>query len=73
VVEPAAAVRDLERVELDDEQARGVRHGMTFPCSSLPATAGPGPVAFVGPDGSLLAVYERRKAGYKPTVVVASQ
>ena len=73
VVEAAVAVRDLERVELDDEQARGVRHGMTFPCSSLPATTGPGPFAFVGPDGSLLAVYERRKAGYKPTVVVAGQ
>ncbi len=72
VVESVAAVRDLERVEVDDEHARGVRHGMTFPCSSLPSTTGPGPFAFVGPNGSLLAVYERRKAGYKPTVVVAS-
>ena len=72
VLDPAAAMRDLERVEVDDEQARGVRHGMTFPCSSLPTTAGPGPFAFVGPDGDLLAVYERRPAGYKPTVVVAS-
>jgi len=72
VLEPAAAVRDLERVDVDDEQARGVRHGMTFPCSSLPAPTGPGPFAFVGPDGGLLAVYERRTAGFKPTVVVAS-
>lgn len=72
IVEPAAAVRDLERVQVDDEQARGVRHGMTFPGSSLPTTTGPGPFAFVDPDGHLLAVYERRTAGYKPTVVVAS-
>ncbi|HEV2309756.1 MAG TPA: tRNA pseudouridine(55) synthase TruB, partial [Acidimicrobiia bacterium] len=72
VVEPAAAVRDLERVVVDDEQARGVRHGMTFPCSSLPSATGLGPFAFVGQDGALLAVYERRKAGFKPTVVVAS-
>jgi tRNA pseudouridine55 synthase len=72
VLEPTAAMRDLERVDVDDEQARGVRHGMTFACSSLPATTGPGPFAFVGPDGELLAVYERRGAGYKPTVVVAS-
>ena len=71
VVEAAVAVRDLERVELDDEQARGVRHGMTFPCSALPTPTGPGPFAFVGTDGDLLAVYERRTAGYKPTVVVA--
>jgi tRNA pseudouridine55 synthase len=71
VVAPVAAVRDLEQVEVDPEQARGVRHGMTFPCSALPTPTGPGPFAFVGTDGDLLAVYERRTAGYKPTVVVA--
>jgi len=72
VLAPTVAVRDLERVDVDVEQARGVRHGMTFPCSSLPTPTGPGPFAFVGPDGELLAVYERRHAGYKPTVVVAT-
>ena len=72
VLEPAAAVRDLERVEVDEEQARGVCHGMTFPCSALPAATGPGPFALVGPGSGLLAIYERRSAGFKPTVVVAS-
>ena len=69
---PAGAVRDLEHLHVDAEQARGVSHGMTFPCSTLPASDGPGPFALIDPDGALLAVYERRNAGYKPTVVVAT-
>jgi hypothetical protein len=35
------------------------------------AEAGPGPFAVVGPDGDLLAVYERRRAAVKPAVVLA--
>ena len=69
---PIAAVRDLARVPVDDEQARAVRHGMTFPGSALDAAAGDGPFALVDGAGALLAVYERRKGGFKPTVVVAA-
>jgi tRNA pseudouridine55 synthase len=69
---PATAMRDLERLGVDDEQARAVRHGMTFPCSTLPAALGPGPFAVADQRGELLAVYERGKAGIKPTVVLSA-
>jgi tRNA pseudouridine55 synthase len=72
VLPPLAAVRDLEQVSVDAEQARAVAHGVTFPAPVLAgADAGPGPFAVVGPDGELLAVYERRRAAVKPSVVVA--
>jgi tRNA pseudouridine55 synthase len=69
---PATAMRDLERLDVDDEQARAVRHGMTFPCSTMPAPLGAGPFAVADEHGELLAVYERRNAGIKPAVVVAA-
>jgi tRNA pseudouridine55 synthase len=69
---PATAMRDLERIDVDEEQARAVRHGMTFPCSALRAPLGPGPFAVADSDGELLAVYERGKAGVKPAVVLAA-
>src|SRR5260221_332584 len=62
-------VGDIERVDIDDEQARAVRHGMTFPTTAF-GDLGEGPFAFVAPGGDLLAVYERRGAGVKPAVVV---
>lgn len=71
VITPVAAMRDLERLVVDDEQARAVRHGMTFPCSALPAPLGAGPFAVADPHGDLLAVYERRNAAIKPAVVLA--
>ena len=72
VLPPAEAVRDLERVDVDAEQARAVAHGVTFPAAVfVGADAGAGPFAVIGPDGELLAVYERRRAGVKPAVVLA--
>jgi tRNA pseudouridine55 synthase len=68
---PVEAVRDLERVEVDVEQARAVRHGATFTSGAL-AASGAGPFAVVDPGGDLLAVYERRGPGLKPSVVVAA-
>ena len=68
---PLEAVRDLERVAVDTEQARAVRHGATFTAGVL-AVAGAGPFAVVEPGGELLAVYERRGPGLKPAVVVAA-
>jgi tRNA pseudouridine55 synthase len=77
--EPAAAVlslttamRDLERVDVDDEQARAISHGMSFAPNAL-AVDGDGPYALVGPAGDLLAVYDTRGASLRPAVVVATQ
>ncbi|MEX0665617.1 MAG: tRNA pseudouridine(55) synthase TruB [Acidimicrobiia bacterium] len=72
VLPPREAVRDLEPLKVDVESARGIRHGMTFPSGAL-GEAGPGPFAVIGPDGELLAVYERRGGGVKPTVVVGHE
>jgi tRNA pseudouridine55 synthase len=72
MIEPVEAMRDLDRIDVDAEQARAIAHGVTFPATVLAGEdAGPGPFALVGPDGGLLAVYERRKSGLKPTVVLA--
>jgi len=69
VLAPVVAMRDLERVDVDAERARAVAHGATFTASALAAT-GEGPFAVADPEGSLLAVYERRGAGMKPAVVL---
>jgi tRNA pseudouridine55 synthase len=73
VVPPVAAMRDLQRVEIDAEQVRAVAHGVTFPAPSLALgePSGPGPFALVGPDGDLVAVYERRRSAVRPAVVLA--
>jgi tRNA pseudouridine55 synthase len=72
VLPPATAVRDLERIDVDPEQARAIAHGVTFPATVLAgADAGPGPFAVIDRDGDLLAVYERRRAAVKPAVVLA--
>ena len=72
VLSPLDAMRDLEQLPVDDEQARAVAHGMVFP-STLAGVAdlGPGPFAVVGPGEELLAVYERRRAAMAPVVVLA--
>jgi tRNA pseudouridine55 synthase len=71
VREPTDAVRDLECVEVDRERARAVAHGATF---AAPALIGDressGPFAVIDDAGALLAVYERRGAGVKPSVVL---
>jgi tRNA pseudouridine55 synthase len=68
---PLEAMRDLERVDVDAEQARAVRHGAIFTAGAL-TVSGDGPFAVVDPSGDLLAVYERRGPGLKPSVVVAA-
>jgi hypothetical protein len=62
-------MRGLERATVDEESARAVAHGSVFPCAPFPVT-GPGPYAVVDEAGVLLAVYERRGAGLKPSVVL---
>jgi tRNA pseudouridine55 synthase len=72
VLSPLDAMRDLEHLDVDDEQARAVAHGMTFPSTIAAAAAlGEGPFAVVGPGSELLAVYERRRAAMAPVVVLA--
>jgi tRNA pseudouridine55 synthase len=71
---PAAALRDLAAVTVTGEQERAVAHGATFAAPALlGADDGPGPFAVVDDRGSLLAVYERRGGGVKPSVVLAPQ
>ena len=63
------AMRDLERVDVDAEQARAVTHGVSFAAGAI-AVQGDGPYALVGPDGALLAVYGSSGAALRPAVVV---
>ena len=63
-------VRDLARVDIDAEQARAVSHGMVFPAGALGELGDAAqPMALVE-SGELVAVYERRGAACKPTVVI---
>ena len=74
VITPAAALRDLTEIAVEGEQSRAVAHGATFAAPALLGTnEAPGPFAVVDEHGELLAVYERRGAGVKPTVVLAPQ
>lgn len=69
---PAEAMRDLTAVTVDAAVAADVAHGKVLPGDVL-GVAGEGPWAVLGPDGSLLAVYEPHRAGtVKPGVVLAS-
>jgi tRNA pseudouridine55 synthase len=71
---PAEAVRDLPTVTVDEATAIKVGFGKVLPPAELGLeTLGEGPWAVRGPDGSLLAVYERHRDGElaKPAVVVA--
>jgi tRNA pseudouridine55 synthase len=69
VLSLATAMRDLERVDVDEEQARAVSHGVSFAAGAL-SVQGDGPFALIGPDGDLLAVYDDRGAALRPAVVV---
>lgn len=73
LIEPAASVRDLERVCVDEDTARAIAHGSRFEASFLPSGAGDGPFAVVDGRGVLLAVYERHRQGVKPSVVLAAE
>lgn len=73
VLPPVDAVRALESIVVDGEQERAVAHGATFAARALlPSDAGDGPFAVVDDDRRLLAIYERRGGGVKPSVVLAA-
>lgn len=63
----------LPSVEVGEEVAEGVRHGMVFPASVLSGRARSldGPLAVFGPGRSLLAVYGPHHKGAKPLCVMA--
>jgi tRNA U55 pseudouridine synthase TruB len=69
LVSPVDAMRGLERADVDAATARGVAHGSVFPSTAF-TVSGPGPYAVVDEAGALLAVYEQRGAGLKPSVVL---
>ena len=68
---PVDAVRGLDRADVDAETARGVSHGAVFPVAALGAAGSSGPVAVVGPEGALLALYQRGRVAARPLVVLA--
>jgi tRNA pseudouridine55 synthase len=69
VLPGVVAMRDLERVDIDDVVASAVRNGRKFAAAALGET-GNGPFAVVGAGDELLAIYERHGDGLKPAVVV---
>jgi tRNA pseudouridine55 synthase len=69
VLSLTTAMRDLERVDVDDEQARAISHGVSFAAGAL-TVHGDGPYALVGSDDALLAVYDTRGAALRPAVVL---
>lgn len=72
VLTPAAAMRALPRVVVSGEEARGVGHGAVFAAGALPGACDiEGPFAIVVDDGELLAVYERKGAALRASVVMA--
>jgi tRNA pseudouridine55 synthase len=73
VLSPAESMRALETIAVSGEIARAVAHGATFSATALLGDdRGRGPFSVVDDAGTLLAVYERRGAGVKPAVVLAS-
>ena len=59
----------MERITIDDATAVLVATGRVFAEPPF-AVEGPGPFALVDGAGTLRAVYERRDAGLKPSVVL---
>jgi tRNA pseudouridine55 synthase len=66
---PADALRGMERIVVDAEVAALVATGRVFDDPPF-AVEGPGPFALVDDRARLLAVYERRDTGLKPSVVI---
>lgn len=68
---PAEALRGMETHTVSTEAAARIATGRVFTEVDAPAAVtGVGPFAFVGPDGTLLAVYELSRDRLKPAVVI---
>lgn len=72
VLAPAVAVEHLRSVTLDDELATAVGHGKVLAAACFTVDEGDaGPWRVHGPDGTLLAVYQRHKGDrVKPMLVI---
>jgi tRNA pseudouridine55 synthase len=71
---PADALRDYPAIRVDAEVAVFVGYGRPLDPSQLRGVEDrAGPWAVVGPDGSLLAVYERDGQRFRPAVVLAAE
>lgn len=72
LLSPVDAMRDLAAVRVDEAVAADVGHGKVLPANILSVdSSSAGPWVVLGPDGSLLAVYEPHRAGtVKPGVVL---
>lgn len=67
---PAAAIPDLQRVEVSGDLLAGIRNGRVLDRRDL-AGEGGGPWAVLAPGGELVAVYEAQSADrVKPAVVI---
>ena len=67
-------VRDLARVDVDEELARAASHGIAFPSAALgdpPGEEADALALVARAAGELVAVYERRGPAWKPMVVLA--
>ena len=69
VLSPADALRGMERIDGRRRHRRPGGDGRVFTDAPF-AVEGPGPFALVDDDARLLAVYERRDARLKPSVVI---
>jgi tRNA pseudouridine55 synthase len=73
VMGPAAALRGLAQVTVDEEVAAAIGFGKVLDRAELGAV-GDGPWAVTGPGGDLLAVYQEHGGGtVKPAVVLRAQ
>jgi tRNA pseudouridine55 synthase len=71
VLAPIVAVRDLPRVDVDEDRARAVSHGAVLPTRDLGDGLQERSVAVAGPDGNLLAVYDVSRVAARPEVVLS--
>lgn len=69
VLTPAAAMRALAAVNVDDEVRAVIANGKVFDPQQL-SVEGDGPFAMIDTAGNLVAVYERNGARLKPSVVL---
>lgn len=71
ILEPAAALRDLPALQVNEETARAVGKGAVFPAPALGLqTAAPGPHRVLDAGGRLLAVYRVEGRAARPEVVL---
>lgn len=70
LISPSDALEDLPLVEVGEETANAVRHGVKFVAGEILDGPDDGPYRVVGADGELLAVYARSGETARPEVVL---